>query len=131
MTNVNGASGYRSIHASGMEWVTTTTGTPSGCIPLQPSVMSNSLRPTTSAPSLPWNSLRNAASSGDSEKLRSSRAVFTTTSPLPYQPKSSLMPSCSSATNPSIDIVAFTTTLLMNPPCVRAPTTDFHRAPPS
>ena len=50
VTNVNGASGCRSIHASGTEWVTTTTGTSRGCRPLQPSVMSKSRRPTTSAP---------------------------------------------------------------------------------
>ena len=106
--------------ASGTEWVTTATGTPSGCCPLQPSVMSKSLRPTTSAPSLPWKSLKNAASSDDSEKLMSSRAVSKTMSPLLYHPNSSLMPSCSSATNPSIDIVAFTTTLLMSLPCTRA-----------
>ena len=82
VTNVNGASGWG--QSSGAAWVTTTTGRPSGWLPCQPFVKSNSRRPTTSTPVRSRIAAQCAALSGVSISVMPGSAVGTLTSPLPY-----------------------------------------------
>ena len=114
VTNVNGASGCASTHSVGTEWVTTTTGRSMGCRPPQPSVKSNSVRPTTSAPAAAIERCQNSALCGVTWKVRSGVAVVTSTSPASYQSNSAPIVLSSKAMYPSNDIVADDPTLPMS-----------------
>ena len=88
VTNVKGASGCACTQSVGTSCVTTTTGAPMVCRPPQPSVTSNSVRPTTIAPSESIHARQYAADCGVMWKVMSGVAVGTSTSPLFRQSKS-------------------------------------------
>src|SRR3954471_24124706 len=99
--------------AGGGRWVTTSTGAPAGWLSPQPSVWSNSRRPTTSAPQPDVSSRSIAALAGSTEKLMLSCALGTTTSPIQYQSNNSAGLSSGWATKPSSDMHMWVSTLAM------------------
>src|SRR5580765_1825478 len=110
VTNVNGASSVGGVsgngHSGGGRWVRTNTGTPSGWSPPQACVLSNSPRPTTSAPALFQISRRCCALAAEVMNTHRPPAVGNSTSPLKYQSKSGPTSPDGSAMNPSSDIAA-------------------------
>src|SRR3954465_12672619 len=97
----------------GGRWVTTTTGAPAGWLSPQPSVWSNSRRPTTSAPQPEVSSVSITALVASTEKLMLSWALGTTTSPLQYHSNSSAGSSSGWATKPSSDMHMWVSTWAM------------------
>ena len=87
VTNVNGASPWCG-QSSGTLWVTTTIGTPYGCMPFQPLVMSNSLRPTTNTPVCSIVMRMTSALAGVTRCVMSGLRVGISTSPSSYHAKS-------------------------------------------
>src|SRR3954466_15761202 len=73
----------------GGRWVTTTTGAPAGWLSPHPSVWSNNRRPAISAPQPDVSSSSIGALAESTEKLISSWALGTTTSPPQYQSNNS------------------------------------------
>src|SRR5438067_3923344 len=111
---VNVVRGNRSAASSGGgRWVTTTTGAPAGWLSPQPSVWSNSRRPTTSAPQPDVSSCSITALAPSTEKLMVSCALGTTTSPFQYQSNNSAGLSSGWATKPSSDMHMWVSTLAM------------------
>src|SRR5437588_4553788 len=111
---VNVVRGNRSAASSGGgRWVTTTTGAPAGWLSPQPSVWSNSRRPTTSAPQPDVSSRSITALAASTEKLMLSCALGTTTSPFQYHSNNSAGLSSGWATKPSSDMHMWVNTLAM------------------
>src|SRR6266513_3968587 len=116
--------GNRSPASSGGgRWVTTTTGAPAGWLSPQPSVWSNSRRPTTSAPQPDVSSRSITALAGSTEKLMLSCALGTPTSPIQYQSNNSAGLSSGWATKPSSDMHMWVSTLTMPDTTPLAPPT--------
>src|SRR5436190_7316873 len=119
VTNVNGASSVGGVsgngHSAGGRCVRTNTGTPSGWRPPHACVLSNSPRPTTSAPALFQISRRCSALASDVLNTHRPPTVGNSTSPLKYQSKSGPTSPDGSAMNPSSDIAPPALTVPMAP----------------
>src|SRR6266550_682021 len=125
VTNVNGPSSVGGVsgngHSAGGRCVRTNTGTPRGWRPPQACVLSNSPRPTTSAPALFQISRRWSALASDVLNTQRPPTVGNSTSPLKYQSKSGPTSPDGSAMNPSSDIAApaLTVPIVLAPPSLR------------